>query len=209
MDLSHLVPKKYQESNFVHNQELHLVLLKGEWDVPHVLKRFEKMREIYKQCDIGVTVGSIREVEWKYPGNGLYYDLNNSFNDRYHDGTLQLLADLNIKERPLVLFIDSFDDEIQKVATAFPPSALTEKTIALNTFWITNLANDKDYLKAEPLDYSVFAHELGHVLLDDTHEFGHEKNLMHYSLPMLSRDLTQQQCGIMRARISSGEIKSL
>ncbi|MCO4755777.1 MAG: hypothetical protein KC478_14950 [Bacteriovoracaceae bacterium] len=209
VDVIHSIPQKYQVSEYAHTQELNLVLLQGSWKISQIYKRFEKLRSIYKQCNIGVTIESLREVQWKYPSKGLYYDLNNSFSNRYYDGTLQLLADLNIKQRPLVLFIDSFDEEINKLATSFPPSSIEKDSIALNTFWITDLVNEAKYLEAEPDDYSVFAHELGHILLNDSHEIGYESNLMHSKLTRLNGKLTPKQCETMRERISSREIQNI
>lgn len=205
----HEVPLDFQVSHYGISQEIHIVLVKGSWDLLHIFERFNKLRKIYDQCSIGVTIGSIREVEWKYPSKGLYYDLNNSLENRYYDGTLQLLIDLNINERPLALFIDSFDEDMNKLATSFPPSAIDKSSIALNTFWITDLINEKTYADAEPDDYSVFAHELGHILLDDSHEMGIESNLMHSNLSHLSGEITQKQCSIMRDRISKESIRPI
>ncbi|GEM_PF-4108151 len=208
VDKMHEVPEVYRVSTGSVSEELHIVLVKGSWDLSHIFERFNKLRKIYDQCDIGVTIGSIREVEWKYPSKGLYYDLNNSLENRYYDGTLQLLIDLNIQERPLALFIDSFDEDMNKLATSFPPSAIDKNSIALNTFWITDLINEKTYVDAEPDDYSVFAHELGHILLDDSHEMGIESNLMHSKLSLLSGEVTQKQCSMMKDRISGNEVQN-
>lgn len=184
-------------------------MVRGNWNLSHIFQRFEKLRKIYSQCNIGVTIASIREVEWKFPAKGLYYDLNNLSENRYFDGAQQLLMDLAIKERPVALFIDSFDEEINKLATSFPPSAIDDNSVALNTFWITDLVNEEKYLEAEPDDYSVFAHELGHVLLDDSHEMGIESNLMHSQLSLLSGAITKSQCSIMRERILANEVQSI
>ena len=146
---------------------------------------------------------SLTELEWKYPSKGLYYDLNDFFADRYHDGTQQFLYDLNFKARPLVIFLDSFDEYMPKLATAFPKVSLHTDSIALNTAWITNKVNNSDYKKEEPKDYSVLAHELGHILLNDSHVFGDEPNLMHHKLALLNGRLTKSQCQTIKRNLLS------
>jgi hypothetical protein len=193
-DFTHIIPQKYKISNAEIQTDIDITIVKGQWSVTHILKRFEKLRDIYKTCNVGITISSIREVEWKYSGHGLFYDLNDNFEDRYFDGAQQLLSDLSLENKVNAIFIDSFDDYMPKLATAFPLVSVNDKSIALNTLWITNKVNDPEYLKKEPTSYSVFAHELGHVLLNDTHEMGIDKNLMHYKLGMLSGELTQKQC---------------
>ena len=201
--VNHIIPIEFTKSTYKDSVEIYLVIVEGDWTKQKVLKRFSKLRSIYGQCKIGVTIGSLKEVKWKYSGNGIYYDLNNSFSNRYFDGTLQLLSDLDIKKRPLGIFIDSFDEYMPKLATSFPEVSLHNKTIALNTFWITNKVNSPKYLDKEPDSYSVFAHELGHLLLNDTHVTGSSANLMHGRLEMLNGDLDSSQCLAIRENLKN------
>ena len=198
----HPVPKELQESAAENQAKVDIVILKGKWTPEKVYKRFKKLRKIYEQCRVGVVISSLKEVEWKYSGLGLYYDLDDDYTERYHDGTLQLLTDLNIQSRPLAIFLDSFDEYMPKMATAFPLLKMVKQTPALNTLWITDKVNDKDYLKLEPDSYSVFAHELGHLLLNDTHLYGPDANLMHHQLSMLNDQLSEKQCERIRKNLN-------
>lgn len=203
------VGKNLKQTTMKYKVPVSLVIMDGKWTVNAVTKRFLKAREIYKQCDIGLVIDKIKVVNWLYPGHGLYFDLNDFYSDRYFDGTLQFLTDLNIQTRPLGIFLDSFDEYMPKIATAFPPSALHEKNIALNTFWITNKVNEKEYLDLEPDTYSVLAHELGHILLNDSHVYTHTANLMHYELSKLNHILTNIQCERMQNHIINDLIEGL
>lgn len=178
-----------------------IVLVEGEWKKEMILKRFTKLQKVYRQCSIEVGIKEFYKVKWIYPGDGLFFDLLNEQEYSFFDGAQQLLLDLNLKKRPLAIFIDSFDHEINKIATSIPRVATRLELVSLNTLWITNKVNDKEYLEKEPDSYSVFAHELGHVLLNEGHTFV-EPNLMHYKLEMLNGTLTEAQCAKISENIS-------
>jgi len=197
-DLEHTIPASYKTNTHSHSVDIDIVIMKGKWNLGHVLKRFNKLRSVYDKCSVGVNISNIREVEWTYSGNGLYYDLNDPYTEeRYEDGALQLLTDLGVTGKPTAIFFDSFDEYMPKLATSFPAVSLDGKSPALNTFWITDKVNEAEYLEREPDVYSVFAHELGHILLNDSHVFG-EPNLMHTYLGKLNDKLTERQCERIR-----------
>lgn len=180
------------------------VIIKGQWKVKDVRDRFQKASAIYKrECGIKIFLKSLKVVQWKYPGSGLFYDLNDYFKDRYFDGTQQFLEDLNMTSRPLAIFLDSFDDYMPKLATSFPKVSLATDSNALNTLWITNKVNKPSYLEKEPDSYSVLAHEIGHILLNESHVFGKKPNIMHHKLQMLNDDFTEEQCLKMKKNIKS------
>jgi hypothetical protein len=208
-DTSLIIPIEYTIALNELQTNLDITILKGQWSKEMIFKRFEKLRRIYNKCDVGVTISSLREVEWKYSGNGLYYDLNDEFDDRYFDGTQQLLVDLELESSINVIFLDSFDEYMPKLATAFPPISVGTNSIALNSVWITNKVNNKEYLTKEPDSYSVFAHELGHILLNDSHVMSSEPNLMHYQLPLLNDELTSSQCSRIRKKITLSQEKKI
>ena len=187
-------PKELKSTSFKNHIAINIVLAKGQWEKEEIFKRFEKARKIYQNCDVDLIINKFIEFDWKFPTKGLFYDLSDDFKDRYEDGAQQFLVDLNLSKKPLVIFFDSFDEYINKIATSFPRESTSKDSLVVNTAWITNKVNDANYKEKEPDSYSVLAHELGHILLNEGHNLGFEPNLMHYKIEMLSDKLTDKQC---------------
>jgi len=201
VDIKHQVPEEFTTSQHALTKKINIVIIQGEWTPSKIFKRFTKARRIYEQCQVGLVIGDVREVKWKYSGDGLFYDLDDDFLDRYYDGAQQLLDDLSMDSdlaTTKAIFLDRFDEYMVKIATSFPRVSVSADSISLNSLWITNRVNDENYLKIEPKDYSVFAHEIGHLALNDTHEIGEEANLMHFKIQKLNGQFTEAQCERIR-----------
>lgn len=174
-------------------------MIDSKFSEEQIDQHLEKTVSILSQCHISLNVKERIDYEWIYGSLKLFQDLDDYPENRYFDGAYELSYQIPIKNRPLIVFIHSFDDYVSTLATAVTEGRAKDKEGPLkNTVWITSKIYKERYLKQRPSDYNEIAHELVHLLTNDTHVYSSEKNLMHYKLEMLSGKLTDSQCKQIR-----------
>lgn len=170
------------EAEFTHSFDLTVMNLRGSsWTMEQIRPSLIRTAEIYRPCGIKLSKVKILEVD---PPHGKI-DLSN-----WDDYKLSNMVPDSV-ERPLVfLFKYSLEGA---TAYAWHKNACS-RAKRCNTIWITSDVNDPRYLAARDPSYSVWAHELAHILGNQDHIPGKEPNILSGHLGLGNDVITEQQC---------------
>lgn len=179
-------------------------LSQSRWKTSEIQKNINATSKILAQC--GVKISSVQIVHEKSFNSELMFDLEgySSAEDSLEpNGALKLAGQYPAKSGELRVFLfDQFDSTFASItATSMPKTRITQKDqqVALNSVWLTHESERQLGFSVQDggyqPDYNIMAHELGHLLLDDSHfSDSLNFNLMHESASMLNSRLTIAQC---------------
>lgn len=171
---------KVEKKKLKHYFSLNLVHLEGtDWSKKQIKQRVKRIVNTYKTCNIGIK--PLRIITMEAPFG--YIDIG--------DGER---ADLISKElenlsKPIIFYIRW---DLKSTSPAWAHRNLLNKgKPKVNTAWMTFFSSTLEF--PDP-DYSIEAHEIGHILLDQGHDFSDKRNLMSYDGLLNSNILTAEQC---------------
>lgn len=182
-------------------------LSKSRWKASEIQKNISETAKILSQC--GVKIASVQVLQEATFNPELMFDLEgySSEEDTLEpNGALSLAGKYPAKFGELRVFLfDQFDPSYASItATSMPKVRITQKDQqpALNSVWLAYESERQLGFAVEDggyqPDYNIMAHELGHLLLDDSHfSDSFNYNLMHESASMLNSRLTLKQCKII------------
>ena len=192
-----------------HDLKLRIInISKSRWKTSEIQKNISATSKILSQC--GVSIGSVQLQQESSFNPELMFDLEgySSEEDTLDpNGALSLATKYPAKPGELRVFLfDQFDPSFASItATSMPKVRITQKDqlVALNSVWLAYESQRQLGFSVEDggyqPDYNIMAHELGHLLLDDSHftdSFNY--NLMHESASMLNSRLTLAQCQLIK-----------
>ncbi len=168
------------------------------WSKKKIMKRVKGIVNTYKKCSIGVA--PIQMITMNAPFG--YINLGSNSVSYIHFGTNAskdssndnskanlIMKELEALVKPIVFYIQ-FD--LDSKAPAWAHRKLFNKNQPkVDTAWMTYFSSRLEF---PDQDYSIEAHELGHLLLNRGHDFSEERNLMSYEGLLNSNILTQEQC---------------
>lgn len=179
-------------------------LSQSRWKASEIQKNIAATSKILAQC--GVKISSAEIIQEKSFKSELMFDLEgySSAEDILEpNGALSLADKYPAKSGELRVFLfDQFDSSFASItATSMPKTRITQKDqqVALNSVWLTHESERQLGFSVQDggyqPDYNIMAHELGHLLLDDSHfSDALNFNLMHESASMLNSRLSIAQC---------------
>jgi hypothetical protein len=191
----------------VGNYELKLQIVslsQSRWKNSEIQKNVNEASLILAQCGVKLKVMPI--VIDKSFNAELMFDLEgySSPEDTLEpNGALSLANKYPARSGVVRVFLfDQFDSSFGSItATSVPKTRITQKDQqgALNSIWLTYESERQLGFSVQDggyqPDYNVMAHELGHLLLDDSHfSDALNYNLMHESASMLNSRLSLAQC---------------
>lgn len=189
------------------NYELKLKLInlsQSLWTNAEIQKNVRRTSEILAQCGVKLSVAEISQEKSFNPE--LMFDLEgySSETDTLEpNGALSLANKYPAQSGVVRVFLfDQFDSSFGSItATSMPKTRITQKDQqgALNSVWLTHESERQLGFSVQEggyqPDYNIMAHELGHLLLDDSHfTDALNFNLMHESASLLNSRLTLAQC---------------
>lgn len=152
-----------------HQLKIKVVLFrKANWSKNEVITQIQNLAQVYLQCGIKISVESLIETDAL---NG-WIDTDYS----YEKTDKKIVEALPEDHRPILFFIRS--NKQKQFAYSWPDekSGKTPRKL-IDTIWITTLV--KPLFGANDLLGSVEAHELGHLLLNESgHDTTNKKNFM-------------------------------
>lgn len=174
------------------------------WKSVEIQKNVLQTSKILAQCGVKLSLTSVTQDKSFQPE--LMFDLEgySSAEDSLEpNGALSLANKYPAKSPAVRVFLfDQFDSSFGSItATSVPKSRVTQKDQqgALNSVWLTHESERQLGFSVQDggyqPDYNVMAHELGHLLLDESHFTDSLNfNLMHESASLLNSRLTSAQC---------------
>lgn len=179
---------KKEAREFSHAFDVTLVRLRGtKWTNKKIKKRMSKVIDTFKLCNIKVE--KLELVSMDAPFGFIDIGEGNRAN--------KILAELEGINKPSIFYI-RWDLESKNPAWAHR-ELLNSGEAKVNTAWMTFFSSVLEY---PDLAYSIEAHELGHILLNEGHDFSEDKNLMSYEGLLNAKILTEDQC----AKIKTSEL---
>jgi hypothetical protein len=159
------------------------VLRTAGWEPARVEQAIQQVEDIFDQCGITVTAGSVYWLEAPVE----FRELDESMQSR-------LLSELP-STRPVAVLVDRTAD--RDVAYSYLRSA---PLASRGTAWITRHSHPRCL-------GTLLAHELAHILLDSDRHSGDRGNLMFHTCTISNiagsgpgTDLTDSQCNSIRTR---------
>lgn len=182
-------------NTFTHGIEITTVVFRSTgWTTQEVKRRFQRMAEVYSQCGIKIQRADVIETD---APNG-WIDVDDPYDLGTSNRTTQIAKKLPTANRPVFLFIRSLGNG--DLATAEPPFRVGENSPRSGAVWMTSglIPAEKDY----PPNFSVEAHELGHILGNCSHDTSGKKNFLAGSFSLLDNIIQKDQCDVMKRNSS-------
>lgn len=179
-------------------------LSKSRWKSAEIQKNVRRTSEILAQC--GVKLSLSEASQEKYFNPELMFDLegySSPADTLEPNGALSLANKYPVQSGVVRVFLfDHFDSSFGSItATSMPKTRITQQDQrgALNSVWLTYESERQLGFSVQDggyqPDYNVMAHELGHLLLDDSHfNDALNFNLMHEGASLLNSRLSLAQC---------------
>jgi hypothetical protein len=162
----------------------------SQWTPVQIEEQIQTARAVFAQCDLDLGDVRVYSVQSKIPSANL-----KKFKFDQPDSIAKLAEEVKALPRPLVFFIqsiDSTDGESTPFSRAAFENAKYPEAL-LDTVWMPWLVSTEAFRKEEAA-YSVFPHELTHVLTrDGDHNNDAVPNLMTVSMRR-NNFLTPEQC---------------